>query len=60
LRFRLTLDESRDHDQQVEAEGLTFVLDPFASAFVESLIVDYDAYEDSFVVLNEAGPQSSC
>ena len=60
MRFRLTLDESRDHDKRIEERGLKFVLDPFAASFVEGLIVDYDDYEESFTVLSANGPTSSC
>ena len=60
MKFRLTLDESRDNDKTVEVRGLNFVLDPFAAAMIEEIAVDYDEYEESFTVATQTGPQSSC
>lgn len=60
MKFRLVLDEPRDFDKFLEARGLKFALDTYAASFIESIIVDYDDYEESFVVINEAGPTSAC
>ncbi|MGZ4107738.1 MAG: hypothetical protein ACXVOI_11535 [Tumebacillaceae bacterium] len=56
----MTLDESRDNDKRVEVRGLTFVLDNYSTMFVEEILVDFDDYEDGFVVHNLTGPDSSC
>ncbi|KEO84532.1 hypothetical protein [Tumebacillus flagellatus] len=60
MKFRLVLDEPREHDKFHEVRGLKFAIDAFAASFVESITVDYDSYEDSFMVINEAGPNSAC
>jgi len=60
MRYRLALDEPREHDKTVEVSGLTFVLDAFAASLVEELLVDYDDYEDNFTVLSLNGPNSDC
>ncbi|MCX7570541.1 hypothetical protein OS242_11260 [Tumebacillus sp. DT12] len=60
MKFRLALDEPQEYDKKIEASGLTFVVDPFAASFIEEVGVDYDEYDDQFVVLNLTGPDSSC
>jgi Fe-S cluster assembly iron-binding protein IscA len=61
MKYRLTLDESaKDYDKIIEASGLTFVVDPFAASFLEKLIIDWDDYDENFVVINEDGSNSSC
>ena len=61
MRYRLTLDESaKDYDKTIEAAGLTFVVDPFAASFLEKLFIDWDNYDENFVVINEEGSNSSC
>ncbi|ARU59839.1 hypothetical protein CBW65_01305 [Tumebacillus avium] len=61
MRFRLALDESKDYDKSVEADGVTFVMDPFAVALIEGIQIDYDdIVEDDFIITNTAGPNSSC
>jgi Fe-S cluster assembly iron-binding protein IscA len=60
MKFRLALDELKDYDKKIEASGLTFVVDPFAASFVEAVSIDYDEYDDQFIVHNLNGPESSC
>jgi Fe-S cluster assembly iron-binding protein IscA len=61
MRFRLALDEPKDYDKKVVERGITFLMDPFAAAFIEGINIDYDdIVEDDFIVTNTAGPNSSC
>lgn len=56
----MTLDESQAQDRQVEAKGLRFLFDPFAAAQIEEVQIDYDEFEDDFIVRVPNAPQSSC
>ncbi|BCJ87010.1 hypothetical protein [Effusibacillus dendaii] len=56
----LTLDELQQNDKTWEANGLQFVLDPFAASQIKQLRIDYNEAEDEFSVVNPDGPQSSC
>lgn len=60
MKFRLALDEPQQYDKKIETSGLTFVLDPFATSFIEEVSVDYDEYDDQFVVHSLTGPDTSC
>jgi Fe-S cluster assembly iron-binding protein IscA len=57
----LTLDESTENDQIVEQKGITFLLDSFAAAFIQNgLTIDYDEYDDNFIVQIKGIQDSSC
>ncbi|PWK13751.1 hypothetical protein [Tumebacillus permanentifrigoris] len=60
MKFHLVLDEPREHDRRLEVRGLHFAVDAFAASYIEQVTVDFDEYEDSFIVINEAGPNSAC
>jgi Fe-S cluster assembly iron-binding protein IscA len=57
----LTLDESTENDQIMEQKGITFLLDSFAVAYIENgLTIDYDEYEDNFIVQIKGIKDSCC
>ena len=60
MNFRLALDEPQQYDKKIEEHGLTFVVDPFAASFIEEVAIDYDEYEDQFVVTNPNDAGSTC
>ena len=61
MRFSLALDERAERDRQFEAQGVSFVLDPFTATLVQQKVkIDYDPEYDRFSVSAGGVATSNC